>query len=113
MRADLFFNRRTFLVSTLASLAPVGRVEAQIEITRPVISEAACPLEIIVPIASDGYRGLGVLRKPPGNGPFPAIICLHAGMVVQPLSVLQALARDAATPPRFLAAGYVMVVPTY
>jgi acetyl esterase/lipase len=115
MRTDFrfAFDRRSFLLATLAGLAPTGFAEAQVDVTRPVVSEAACPLEIIEPIASDGYRGLGVLRKPPGNGPFPAIICLHAGMVTLPLSVLEALARDAANPPRFLAAGYVVVIPTY
>jgi dipeptidyl aminopeptidase/acylaminoacyl peptidase len=113
MGTEFCFDRRTFVLAMLAGLTSSRIANAQGEVTRPVISETACPLEIIEPVASDGYRGLGVLRKPPGNGPFPAIICLHAGMVTFPLSVLEALARDAANPPRFLAAGYVMVVPTY
>jgi acetyl esterase/lipase len=78
-----------------------------------MVSEIDCPLEIITPVASDGYRGLGVLRKPPGNGPFPAIISVHGGITTKPLSELQADARDSANCCRFLAAGYVVVVPTY
>jgi dienelactone hydrolase len=78
-----------------------------------MVSETECPLEIIEPVASDGYRGLAVLRKPPGNGPFPAVVCFHEGMVTQPRSRLDAYARDAANPLRFLAEGYVVVVPTY
>src|SRR5262249_54634500 len=98
---------------TLAVLTSTRIAEAQAEVTRPVISEAACPLEIIEPIASDGYRGLGIVRKPPGAGPFPAIICLHSGLVSYPLPRLQSLVRDTANASRFLAAGYVVVVPTY
>jgi dienelactone hydrolase len=112
MRTDLGLDRRTVLLATLASVVPSGFAGAQSEVTRPVVSETECPLEVITPIASDGYRGLGVLRKPPGGGPFPVIICLHGGFGGQPLSWLQEFARDA-TASRFLAAGYVVVVPTY
>jgi len=80
---------------------------------QPLVSEAACPLEKIEPVASDGYRGLGVLRKPPGAGPFPAIIWLHGGITTVPLSRLELATRDLANPARFLAAGYVLVASTY
>ena len=113
MGTDSHLDRRAFLVATLATVVPAGVAEAQNEVTRPVVSEAACPLEVIAPVAMDGYRGLGVLRKPPGNGPFPAVVCLHEGMVEKPLAELQSYARDTALLSRFLAAGYVVVVPTY
>lgn len=115
MRTDFSFgfDRRAFVLAMFASLASTQGAKAQAEVTRPVVSETECPLEIITPIASDGYRGLGVLRKPPGAGPFPVIICLHSGLVSFPLPRLQSLARDTANASRFLAAGYVVVVPTY
>jgi len=113
MANNLRVDRRAVLAATLASFVPTRFADAQPEISQPAISESACPLEIINPVASDGYRGVGVLRKPPGNGPFPAIISLHGGMVTESLSYLQSLARDSANATRFLAAGYVVVVPTY
>ena len=113
MESEFCFNRRTFLAAALAGVVPASVAEAQAEVTRPVVAEANCPLEIIQPIASDGYRGLGVLRKPPGNGSFPAFVSLHGDIVTQSLSYLQSRARDTANASRFLAAGYVVVVPTY
>ena len=64
-------NRRTFLVATVGTMLQGRLGEAQGEVTQPVLSEADCPLEVIIPTALDGHRGLGVLRKPPGRGPFP------------------------------------------
>jgi dienelactone hydrolase len=80
---------------------------------RPVVSEKDCPLETIYPIAADGHRGLAVLRKPSGPGPFPAIVWFHGGLTTFPLERLQARSRDLATGPRFLAAGYVYIAATY
>ena len=113
MNSGFHLHRRSFLLATLAGVAPIRLAEAQVEVTRPVVSETECPLEVITPIASDGSRGLGVLRKPPGGGPFPAIVCLPDGLGGGPLSRLQSYARDTALASRFLAAGYVVVVPTY
>jgi acetyl esterase/lipase len=106
-------DRRGFLVATLAGVIHRGVAEAQeTPITRPMISETDCPLETIEPIAGE-HRGLGVLRKPPGKGPFPAIIWLHGGITTFPLTRLQSAVRDMANPTRFLAAGYVVIAPTY
>src|SRR5215204_1172730 len=90
---------------------PFGQAQGQV--TQPVRSETDCPLEIITPSAHDGHRGLGVLRKPPGEGPFPAIIYLHGGITTMPIDSLRLTAKEGANPSRFLAAGYVVVVPTY
>src|SRR5215470_14806852 len=100
MNTRFGLDRRTFLLATISGasigVVPAGLAEAQVEVTRPAVSEVACPLEIITPTARDGYRGLGVLRKPPGNGPFPGIICLHDGAATFPLPRLQSYARDTA-----------------
>ena len=56
-------------------------------ITRPAVSEDVSPLESVAPVAHDGHRGQAVLRKPPGDGPFPAIVLIHGGLTTQPPSV--------------------------
>src|SRR5215211_8338067 len=105
-------NRRAFVVTAAGSFCS-RLVEAQAAVTQPVIAETDAPLEVITPMAHDGHRGLGVLRKPPGKGPFPAMIHLHGGITTMPLAALRAAATNGANPSRFLAAGYVVAVPTY
>jgi acetyl esterase/lipase len=107
------FDRRAFLASSIAACVCARRSHAQRVVTRPVVSEEACPLETIHPIAADGSAGLAVLRKPPGGGPLPAVIWFHGGISTQPLARLEEIARDLANPSRLLAAGYVFVAPTY
>lgn len=101
-------NRRGFL-----ALSSAGLARAFEGVTRPAVSEQACPLEAIAPVARDGHRGEGVLRKPPGPGPFPAIIWIHGGLQKQPAEVLKRLALHEPNPSRFLAAGYAVAVITY
>ena len=70
-------NRRAFLLTTVAGLLSSRLSQAQPAVTRPLVSEQGCPLETMTPIAADGHRGLAVWRKPPGAGPFPAVVWLH------------------------------------
>jgi len=81
--------------------------------TRPVISEAISPLERITPVARDEYQGDGFLRKPPGAGPFPAVLIIHPGLTTFATERLKDITLNAAQPSRFLAAGYVVAVVTY
>ena len=106
-------DRRFFLFTAAGIVIGTRFAQAQSAVTRPVVSEQACPLETITPVAADGHRGLAVLRKPPGAGPFPVIVWFHGGITTVPLARLEATARDLATGSRFLAAGYVFVAPTY
>ena len=99
--------RRDFMALASAALA-----SGQDRTTRPIVSEDACPLLAFFPVARDGHRGRGFLRKPPGRGPYPAIVFLPTGPTELPSSDLQEFAR-APTPSRFLAAGYALLVPTY
>jgi dipeptidyl aminopeptidase/acylaminoacyl peptidase len=78
----------------------------------PLVSEVASPIESIAPVARDGSRGLGFLRKPPGAGPFPALILIHGGFGPRPAEMLKPLATAPAAS-IFLAAGYVVVAITY
>jgi dienelactone hydrolase len=80
--------------------------------THPVISEEVAPLEAIAPVAKDGHKGEAFLRKPPGKGPFPAVVIVHGGNTTYPTAALKKFALGT-WPSRFLAAGYVVVVPTF
>ena len=81
------------------------------QVMRPVITEEAIPVQALAPVAADGFTGEAFLRKPPGEGPYPAVILVHGGA---PRWTTQAL-RDYAVhihASRFLAAGYVVVAMT-
>jgi len=91
------------------------RIEQAISepVTRNSVSEDACPLVPVTPIARDGHRGTGFHRKPPGTGRFPAILFIHGGMVTRPAETLKDHLLNAASPSRLLATGYVVVSITY
>lgn len=104
-------------VVSLAALASPPHAAAQQDpanppIMRPVISEEVAPLQTIAPVAQDGHRGEGFLRKPPGDGPFPAIVLIHGGLARLPTERIREYALNT-HPSRFLEAGYVVAVITY
>jgi len=106
---------RICAVAALATFALVSITSAygQDKVTRPEVSEKACPLEVIEAPTRDKRKATAVVRKPPGKGPFPAVILLHAGMGRKELergvdgAKQDALHSQQHT--RFLAAGYVTV----
>ena len=63
--------------------------------TRPAISQEVAPLEAIAPVAKDGYKGEAYVRKPPGKGPFPAVVLIHGGIVRRPTTELKEYALGA------------------
>ena len=106
---------RTYAVSILSVIALSGSSLAcgQAKVTRPEVSERACPLAVIEAPTRDGQEATAVVRKPPGEGPFPAVILLHAGMgrkeLERGVEGARADARHGQQHTRFLAAGYVTV----
>jgi acetyl esterase/lipase len=82
-------------------------------ITRPVVSEKACPVEVITVTSRDGNNITAVVRRPPGRGYFPALIHLHGGLGSESLARLKDLSLNNVTMCRFLAAGYITVNPTF
>lgn len=82
------------------------------EVLRPVVSEEACPLRQVTVKARDGYTTVAVLRKPPGKGPFPAVVYLHGTLEHWPPERLERALRGQ-TLSRFLASGYVTVAPAF
>jgi dipeptidyl aminopeptidase/acylaminoacyl peptidase len=102
-----YINYSKFLC--LLVLLCSGQLHAQI--LRPLISEATIPVEPISLVASDGFAGEAYLRKPPGEGPFPAVILVHGGAPRWDTATLRDyVVHTHAT--RFLAAGYVVVAIT-
>ena len=67
---------------------------------------------MIAPIAKDGHKGVGFLRKPTGKGPFPAVVLLHWGFGGLPAEQVKNSALDTWAS-RYLADGYVVATITY
>lgn len=99
-----------WLLCLAATAAPF--LAGQDRIRKPSVSERACPTQEIHVKARDGNEAVAVVRKPPGEGPFPAVIFLHGGLSPFPVPTLKEYATSP-TPARFLAAGYVIVIPTF
>jgi dipeptidyl aminopeptidase/acylaminoacyl peptidase len=90
----------------------VGAEQAVQPVTFPVIAEDISPVESFTPVAADGIRGEGFIRKPPGAGPFPAVLVILPGLTRFSTSQLRQMAF-APQRTRYLAAGYVVAVITY
>ena len=101
-----------YFVAAVGTSADAQQAQARAPITSPTVSEAVAPLEPIAPTARDGTRGEGFLRKPPGPGPFPAVVLIHGGITRQPTARLREYALGSWSS-RFLAAGYVIAAITY
>ncbi len=81
----------------------------QDEVTWPAISQRTCPVEVIGMPTRDEHIAMAVVRKPPGEGPFPAIVFLHGGLNQRNVNRVKRETPDQPTNSRFLAAGYVTV----
>ena len=77
------------IVGVAVPLLAAQQLPAADTVTRPLISEEVAPLESIAPTAADGSRGEAYLRKPPGPGPFPAVVLIHGGIVRWPTRELR------------------------
>jgi len=73
--------------------------------TFPLISEKSIPVEELR-VSDDAYAAV---RKPPGEGPLPAVIFLHGGVGHSTMKQLRRAAVRQPTQARFLAWGYVTV----
>src|SRR6476620_10339793 len=103
----------TILASFALFLASAAAAEEANKVTYPQVSETASPVKVVAIPGRTGNEVTAVVRQPPGNGPFPAIVLLHGGLSPYPL---QALKQESLTRPnytRFLAAGFVIAVPTF
>ena len=99
------------IIAGTGSRAESGQNSAS-TVTRPVIPRELCPLQEIRAKAQDGAEAIAALRKPPGDGPFPAVVFLHGGLGQSGMEGLKRSAETGTTHTRFLAAGYVTVTAT-
>ncbi len=97
---------RSALLALLILCWGASPVTAQTPVTRPAISEEVSPVQEFSVETPDGPPAVGVLRRPPGPGPFPAVLITHP----YPVSQWRTMALNNATMTRFLAAGYVTVM---
>jgi dipeptidyl aminopeptidase/acylaminoacyl peptidase len=103
----------TFVAGFTLPLAVATAAEEPVKATYPRVSEAACPVKVVSIPGKAGNEVTAIVRQPPGNGPFPAIVLLHGGLSPYPLETLK---QESLTRPnyvRFLAAGFVIAVPTF
>ncbi len=77
------------------------------------ISEKISPIEVVKVTAEDGNTMDVVFRKPPGKGPFPAIILLHGGMSEVPIERRVRQSKEGRLATRLLKRGFVVVVSTF
>lgn len=104
---------RLGFASVLAVTAVIGaQAPTAPAVTRPVIAEQVSPVEQISPVARDGHAGTAFVRRPPGRGPFPAVVIIHPGLTAWSPDALRTLANGPQAS-RFLAAGYVVAATTY
>jgi dipeptidyl aminopeptidase/acylaminoacyl peptidase len=116
MHFGLLSRRITALLASVSAVVLTTVVLAQSQtapaVTRPVIAEQVSPVERISPVARDGYAGTAFVRRPPGKGPFPAVVIIHPGLTAWSTDALRGLANGTQAS-RFLAAGYVVAATTY
>src|SRR3954463_5745903 len=84
------------------------------EPARLTVSEELSPLQV-VSVPTQGGRGSTpvVIRRPHGTKAAPAVIYLHGGLDTQSVERLKEVSRGPDTMTRFLAAGWITVVPTF
>jgi len=98
----------------IADRAGAGEPDAPpVKVTYPAVSETACPARVVSIPGKGDHQVSAIVRQPPGAGPFPAILLLHGGLSPYTIEQLkdESLRRPNYT--RFLAAGFVIVVPTF
>lgn len=99
------------LLACLTVLPGYQHAKAGETVLRPIISELDVPLISLAPVASDQVSGEAFLRKPPGDGPFPAVILVHGGAPRWDTNTLREFMLHTHAS-RFLVAGYVVVAMT-
>ena len=115
-------NRSTILMMTAALTlgAEVREIAGGKELPHDrfihVVPETASPVERVYVKSKDGLYVAAAMRKPKGNGPFPALIHFHGAPGGRGMEKLVTWSRgDTGSPffERFLQEGYVVVVADY
>lgn len=108
-------TKRDFAVATRMALAGMtGDGAGEVFQAPPAaVPLETSPVEIITAPASDGRRIDASLRKPPGPGPFPAVLMLHGGLDYQRPEKRSWFLTEGPVHTRLLQAGYAVVQGTF
>ena len=98
-----------FSITALMACWAIPLVQAENHFTRPAISQEISPIRRVELVSRTGHASFALVRKPPGKGPFPAIIYFHGTLGPWRIAQLTAAIETGQTLSRFLAAGYVTV----
>jgi acetyl esterase/lipase len=79
----------------------------------PPVAVAESPVLALTTTATDGQPVNASYRKPPGAGPFPAVVILHGGLQTQSAAKRQWFLENGPVHTRLLAAGYLVVQATF
>ena len=101
---DMIQIRIAAAIAVAVCAISFSRATDAADATFPHVSEKACPAEIVALGTASA-----VVRKPPGSGPFPAVVFLHGGLNQRNVDRVQREVPNMQTNSRFLAAGYVTV----
>lgn len=71
------------------------------------------PVQLIKADTKDGKTAEASYRMPPGNGPFPAIVFIHGGMLSRAADIREEDLLSMPIHTHFLSAGYVVVASTF
>ena len=86
----------------------LGSAAIASDVTFPLVSEDRIAIQELR-LSDTAYAAI---RKPPGEGPFPAIVFLHGGLGQTPMANLRRNSVQQPTQARFLAWGYVTITGT-
>lgn len=109
----LAFASLAFTPAHAAETSSANSAQKDPSVTYPQVSEKLCPAEVLSLAGKGGNKIPVVVRKPPGKGPFPAVVLLHGGLLERPVEYLKNQALNSPTHARFLAGGYVTVTPSF
>ena len=99
----------SIVLAVVVAVGPPANGEVTTEkVTKPQISVSTCPITELR-LTETSYAAV---RKPPGEGPFPAVIFLHGGLGQSNMNTLRRSTTRGITESRFLAWGYVIVCAT-
>ncbi len=110
--ASLDPRQQSALATRLALVGLTGDGIGEVFTVPPV----AVPDEPVLPLeatAADGQLIVASYRKPPGPGPFPAVVILHGGLQTQAAPKREWFLCHGPVHTRLLAAGYLVVQATF
>ena len=113
-RNIIMMNGAAILFVTLVAIpATAEPVTTPPALTWPYVSEAVSPIEHLTIDSPTGFQSPVLVRRPPGEGPFPLVVALHGGTKPHDIERLRNAVTTRHNIVRLLAAGYAIAAPTF